>query len=152
MKFLWVGKLKKPFWRSAADHYSKRIGQWFSSQEIIVKDGTGRDNESKKNQEGQAILNKITPQDLVICLDEHGRTLTSSRLSGQLQNWFENPGKTPCFVIGGAYGLSDAVLTRAEITLSLSSMTFPHELARVLLLEQIYRASTILKGVPYHHE
>ena len=152
MKFIWVGKLKKPHWRTAAEHYSKRLGQWFRFREIIVKDGTGQNNADKIIREGQAILEKITPQDLVVCMDEHGRTMTSTRLSVQLQTWLEHPGKAPCFVIGGAYGLSTHVLERADISLSLSPMTFPHELARVILLEQIYRAGTILKGVPYHHE
>ena len=149
--YIFVGKLKTPFWRSAADHYGQRIKRWYKCRETIIRDGAGKDPNEKISREGRAILNKITPGDLVICLDEHGQTMTSPGLARTLQSWFEHPVKTPCFVIGGAYGLDQQVLDRADVLLSLGPMTLPHELARVTLLEQLYRAGTILKKIPYHH-
>ena len=88
---------------------------------------------------------------MVISLDRKGRLFTSRQLSSALKVWLETPGRTPCFVIGGAYGLSRDVVSRSDLTLSLGPMTLPHELARVVLLEQLYRADAILRNLPYHH-
>ncbi len=151
IQYIFVGKLKSPYWRSAADHYDTRIKRWYKCRETIVRDGTGKDSAEKIAREGRAILGKVTPGHLVICLDEHGQTMTSPKLATRLQTWFEHPAKAPCFVIGGAYGLDRTVLDRADIKLSFGPMTFPHELARVMLFEQLYRAGTILKNIPYHH-
>ncbi len=148
---IFVGKLKSPYWRSSANHYHERIKQWYPYRETIIKDGHGKNIQEKIAREGQAILNKLTPKDFLVCLDEHGSTMTSTSLARHLQTWFEHPGKIPCFVVGGAYGLDQNVLSRADMVLSFGPMTFPHELARVMLLEQLYRAGTILKNIPYHH-
>ncbi|WP_462323601.1 23S rRNA (pseudouridine(1915)-N(3))-methyltransferase RlmH [Desulfoplanes sp.] len=152
IKYIFVGKIKTPYWCQAATHYDSRIKRWYKCQEVTIKDGTGRDRGEKKEREARAILKKITPKDLVVCLDEHGQTMTSTIFSSHLQKWFENPAKSPCFVIGGPYGLSGQVLERADLRLGFGPMTFPHELARVMLLEQIYRAGSILKNLPYHHD
>jgi 23S rRNA (pseudouridine1915-N3)-methyltransferase len=151
IQYIFVGKLKSPYWQSAATHYDTRIKRWYKCRETIVKDGTGKDPAERMAREGQAILNKITPRDYVVCLDEHGRTMTSPELARTLQTWFEHPVKAPCFIIGGAYGLDQRVRDRADTLLSLGPMTFPHELARVILCEQLYRAGTLLKNIPYHH-
>jgi 23S rRNA (pseudouridine1915-N3)-methyltransferase len=151
IRFTWVGKLKKGHWAEAAGHYLPRIKRFCPVEESQVKDAALDDIEARKIREGELLLARFQPQDLVICLDEHGRSMTSVQLATHLNRWFEHPGKAPCFVIGGAYGLSRQVLDRAEFTLSLSPMTFPHEMARVVLLEQIYRAATILGNMPYHH-
>jgi len=149
--YIFVGKLKSPYWQSAATYYDTRIKRWYKCRETIVKDGTGKDPSERIAREGQAILGKITPRDRVICLDEHGPSMTSPDLARNLLTWFEHPVKAPCFVIGGAYGLDQSILDRADIKLSFGPMTFPHELARVMLFEQLYRAGTILKNIPYHH-
>lgn len=151
IKFTWVGKLKKGHWAEAAGDYLPRIKRFCPMEEIWVKDVNTSDIEVRKTREGELLLDRFQPQDLVICLDEHGKTMTSPQLASHLNQWFEHPGKAPCFVVGGAYGLSRQVLARAEFTLSLSPMTFPHEMARVVLLEQVYRAATILGNMPYHH-
>ena len=88
---------------------------------------------------------------MLICLDEKGKEMTSVELSKHLLHWTEDPNLTPCFVTGGPFGLSEEVRKAARVKLSLSKMTLPHELARTMLLEQLYRAASILKGSPYHH-
>jgi 23S rRNA (pseudouridine1915-N3)-methyltransferase len=152
LKFLWVGKLKKGHWQDAAAYYHKAIKRHYPVTEVIVKDAPGHlETEAKKEWEGKKILEKLDPQDFPVALDEHGATMTSPALAKSLTKWSEDPATAPCFIIGGAFGLSQDVLNKCRFTLSLSPMTFPHELARVLLLEQLYRAASIQKGLPYHH-
>ena len=101
--------------------------------------------------EGRRLLEALGPQDVPLVLDERGITMTSPQLAQLLQKIDNNAMGRACFIIGGAYGLDEAVRQRAWKLVSLSSMTFPHELARVLLLEQLYRAECIIRKVPYHH-
>lgn len=150
--FIWIGKLKKKWWQDAAAHYFKRIKPHYPFKEIILKDAPGHlDTQAKKNWEGKKILEKLGPADFPIAMDEHGKTMTSPQLSTHLVRWTDDPATAPCFIIGGAYGLSDDVLAACRFKLSLSPMTYPHEMARIVLLEQVYRAAAIAKGSPYHH-
>ncbi|WP_432738638.1 23S rRNA (pseudouridine(1915)-N(3))-methyltransferase RlmH [Maridesulfovibrio sp. FT414] len=152
IRFVWVGKLKEPFFREACEHYSKKLGRFHKLDETVLKDAPGKlPPEDKVLREGKAIMEKIQPSDMVICMDEKGQEMTSVELSKQLERWTEDPNLTPCFVIGGPFGLSDEVKNVARIKLSLSKMTLPHELARTMLLEQLYRAASISRGSPYHH-
>ncbi|MFW5722135.1 MAG: 23S rRNA (pseudouridine(1915)-N(3))-methyltransferase RlmH [Desulfohalobiaceae bacterium] len=152
LKFVWIGKLRKRFWLDAAAHYAGRLKHRYRLEEICLKDGSASLRpESRAGQEGADILKRISRQDMVISLDRKGRLFTSRQLSSALSGWVETPGRTPCFVIGGAYGLSRDVVSRSDLTLSLGPMTLPHELARVVLLEQLYRADAILRNLPYHH-
>ena len=139
LRLLSVGKLKVPFWRDAAAHYSQRINRWRRLDCVEVRDGD------------PALLEALGPQDVPLVLDERGITMTSPQLAQLLQKIDNNAMGRACFIIGGAYGLDEAVRQRAWKLVSLSSMTFPHELARVLLLEQLYRAECIIRKVPYHH-
>ncbi|WP_291329135.1 23S rRNA (pseudouridine(1915)-N(3))-methyltransferase RlmH [Desulfovibrio sp. UCD-KL4C] len=152
LRFIWVGKLKEPFFNEACAHYTKKLGRFHKLDETILKDAPGKlPPEDKVLREGKSIVSKIRPSDMVICLDETGLEMTSVELSKYLQKWTEDPNLTPCFIIGGPFGLSDQVTKVARIKLSLSKMTLPHELARTMLLEQLYRAASISKGSPYHH-
>lgn len=101
--------------------------------------------------EGRHLLEAMAPQDIPIVLDETGKRTTSMQLADLLQKMDVEERRRPCFIVGGAWGLDAAVAQRAVLTLRLSDMTFPHELARVVLLEQLYRAECILHKVPYHH-
>ncbi|WP_457571272.1 23S rRNA (pseudouridine(1915)-N(3))-methyltransferase RlmH [Desulfovulcanus sp.] len=150
IKFIWVGKLKKKYWQQSFAHYWNNLGKFYGLQEVIVRDVAHGTQIQRIEKEGELILNKIAPRDLVVTLDEKGSLLTSRELAQNLRNWIES-GVRPCFIIGGAYGVSQAVQKKARFCLSLSPMTFPHEMARVILLEQLYRAATILKNFPYHH-
>lgn len=102
-------------------------------------------------EEGQRILGALASNDVLLVLDEHGDSLTSPQLAQLLQKLDTSAGGSPCFVVGGAYGLDASVLEKARRCISLSPMTLPHELARVVLLEQLYRADCILRKSPYHH-
>lgn len=152
IKLIAVGKIKEPFWAEAVDHYRKRLAHSLKIQEIIIKDGNARLPYAERNaEEGERILAAITPTDIPICMDEHGKTYTSVALADFIENLSLDGNRSPCFIIGGAFGLSPAVLTTCRHKISLSPMTFTHEMARVLLFEQLYRADAILKGSPYHH-
>jgi 23S rRNA (pseudouridine1915-N3)-methyltransferase len=105
-----------------------------------------------KTREGELILKNIRPTDDVILLDERGKEYTSVELAKVIQDKISYTGKDMVYVIGGAYGFSDAVYQRANSKISLSRMTFSHQMVRAIFTEQIYRAFTIMKGEPYHHE
>jgi 23S rRNA (pseudouridine1915-N3)-methyltransferase len=152
IKIIVVGKLKKPFWSEAAEHYLGPLSRFARTERLIVKDAPAHLPPAERiTREAEAIRAKITPQDLVVCLDQHGQPLTSPDLAVQLGKWIEDPQKRPCFVIGGAYGLAEDLLSGCDKLLGLGPMTLPHELAQVILLEQLYRAVAILQNLPYHH-
>ena len=151
IRLLAVGRIKSPHWRAAADFYKKRLLRSVLLDEQEVKDADpALPIESRKEQECSRLLGLLRPADTVICLDENGKS-HSSRAFAELLGLFADTGKTPCFIVGGAYGLTEAALSRAQLRLSFGPMTFPHELARVMLFEQLYRAQTILAGTGYHH-
>jgi 23S rRNA (pseudouridine1915-N3)-methyltransferase len=151
--FLWVGKLKEPFSQQGCDLYWKKLSRFFKLEENIIKDAPGKLPAPDKNKvEGERMLSKVKPGDVLIILDEYGDRLTSRELADRLQKWTDAPNQRPVFAIGGPFGLSDEVKQAARHAIRLSDMTLPHELARLLLLEQLYRAGTIHKNMPYHHD
>ncbi len=152
IKLIAVGKIKEPFWADAVTHYRKRLGHSLKIQEVLVKDGNAKLPTAERNiEEGNRILAALSPADIPIGMDEHGKTYPSVRFAAFLEDLSLDGNRVPCFIIGGAFGLSPAVLTACRHTISLSPMTFTHEMARVLLYEQLYRADAILRGSPYHH-
>lgn len=151
--FLWVGKLKERFSQDGCALYWKKLSRFFQLEETVIKDAPGKLPAAEKNKvEGERILAKVKPGDILILLDEFGERLTSRKLADLVQKWTDAPNQRPVFVIGGPFGLSDEVKAAARHTIRLSDMTLPHELARLLLLEQLYRAGTIHKNMPYHHD
>ena len=150
-----VGKLRERCWREAADEYKKRLSRYARCEEIEVPDLPEPANSSSAieqqlcRREGEAILQKIRQDDIVVALCIDGQALDSVRFSQRLTQ-FEQTGRRVVFVIGGSLGLSSDVVSRAQIKLSFSPMTFPHQLARVMLFEQIYRACKIASGERYH--
>lgn len=151
IKILSVGKIKNPHWQQAAIHYLKRISHSAKVEHITVKDARPKlPKDVGMQEEGAALLKLVKPSDILICMDETGENPSSEKMATMLQKLYDM-GKTPCFCIGGAYGHSPAVKKRANYLISLSSMTFPHEMALVILLEQIYRSETIIMGTGYHH-
>lgn len=152
IRFIWVGKLRKGWWQDAAALYLGRVHPLVPCEEVVVRDAPAQlAPEAKKAWEGAKILEKLGPQDYPVALDEGGRTMTSPALAKRLTGWIDDPAGAPCFIVGGAFGLAPEVLAACRERLSLSPMTFPHELARVILLEQVYRALAIARGLPYHH-
>lgn len=152
LRLISVGRLKTPFWKDAAAHYLARITRWRRLECTEVRDGDAALPPDRRNAlEGRHILEALTPQDVPLVLDERGCSLTSPQLAALLRQLDQEARGRACFIVGGAWGLDEAVRGRAYRLISLSAMTLPHELARVVLLEQLYRAECILRKVPYHH-
>lgn len=151
-----VGKLKEKYWQDAAAEYMKRIGKYCNIRIIELKETRIPANASEADErkvidsEGSLILSKVGRDDYVIAMDVEGRQLDSPALSEKLVKAFDAGKQTVDFVIGGSLGLSDRVKVAADFRLSFSEMTFPHQLARVMLLEQIYRAFKISNNETYH--
>ena len=152
---LTVGKTDRDWVRQGLDIYVSRLKHYipFTLLEIPeLKNVSALSKEQIKAKEGELILKNVRPTDDLILLDEHGKEYTSIQLAKILQDKISYECKDMVFVIGGAYGFSDAVYARANSKLSLSKMTFSHQMVRTIFAEQLYRAFTIMKGEPYHHE
>lgn len=152
---LTVGKTDKDWVRQGLDIYVSRLKHYvpFSITEIPeLKNVSALTKDQIKTREGGLILKNIRNTDDVILLDERGKEYSSMELASILQDKMTYGGRDIVYVIGGAYGFSDAVYSRANSKLSLSRMTFSHQMVRAIFAEQIYRAFTIMKGEPYHHE
>lgn len=152
IRIISIGKPKATALDQAAREYLKRLGRYVPVVEDQLRDGPAEMPAMERCQrEGLGILSALGPADYAVGLDETGRSMTSPALARCLGQWLEDPATQPCFIVGGAYGLSDDARQRCRTLLGLGPMTLPHELARVVLLEQLYRAMTILRGHPYHH-
>lgn len=155
MALVCMGRLKEKYWRDAATEYEKRLSRFGKWETIELPDLPEPANSSPaieeqiKKKEGEAILARIRDGDIVVCLCIDGRQMDSVQLSGKLTELIDT-GRRVVFVIGGSLGLSPEVVRRAQLRLSFSPMTFPHQLARVMLLEQIYRAHKINANERYH--
>lgn len=151
-----VGKLKEKYLKEAIDEYAKRLQRYCKISIIELQDEKTPDNASEKeelqikNKEGEAILKVIKDNSFVVALDLKGKMLTSEEFSSYIEELGVSGKSDLAFVIGGSLGLSQDVLNRANYKLCFSKMTFPHQLFRVMLLEQIYRGFRIMKGEPYH--
>ncbi|ANZ34342.1 23S rRNA (pseudouridine(1915)-N(3))-methyltransferase RlmH [Staphylococcus carnosus] len=151
-----VGKLKEKYWKQAIAEYQKRLGAYTKIEIIEVPDEKAPENmsdkevEQVKEKEGQRLLAKIKPQSTVITLEIQGNMLTSEGLAKNLQQRMVQGQSDFTFVIGGSNGLHQDVLDRSNYALSFSKMTFPHQMMRVILLEQVYRAFKIMRGEAYH--
>ena len=152
---LTVGKTDKDWVRQGMDIYVSRLKHYipFSVVEITeLRNVSAMTKDQIKTKEGELILKQVKPADDLILLDERGKEYTSVELAKVIQDKISYTGKDMVYVIGGAYGFSDAVYQRANSKISLSRMTFSHQMVRAIFVEQIYRAFTIMKGEPYHHE
>ena len=152
---LTVGKTDKDWVKQGIDIYSSRLKHYipFSINEIPeLKNASSLSKEQIKTREGELILKNLKPTDDVILMDEHGKEYTSMDFASLLQKKISYEGKDIVFIIGGAYGFSEEVYRRANSKISLSKMTFSHQMVRAIFAEQLYRAFTIMKGEPYHHE
>lgn len=155
IKLLAVGKTDQPALNELIDNYQKRLKHYITFEiEIIpdVKNAKSLNQSQLKEKEGQLILSKIQSGDVMVLLDEKGKHFRSIEFSDYLQKKMNAATKQLIFVIGGPFGFSDAVYDTAQEQISLSKMTFSHQMIRLFLTEQIYRSFTILKNEPYHHE
>ena len=151
-----VGKLKEKYWKQAIAEYEKRLGPYTKIDIIEVPDEKAPENmsdkeiEQVKQKEGERLLAKIKPQATVITLEINGNMLSSEGLAQELERRMTQGQSDFVFVIGGSNGLHQDVIARSNYALSFSKMTFPHQMMRVVLIEQIYRAFKIMRGEAYH--
>jgi len=152
---LLMGKTGQKYLQEGISVYEGRLKHYISYSREEIPDIKGKSSLNRnqiKEQEGGLILKKVENGDLLVLLDENGKDMSSVEFSIKLEKWSLSGVKSIVFAIGGAYGFSDAVYERANDKLSLSKMTFSHQMVRLFFTEQLYRAFTILKGEPYHHE
>ncbi len=156
IKLISVGKIKEKYFKAAITEYAKRLSRYCKLEQIEVADDKAPENmsaaqvEQVKKTEGDRILKRIVDGDYVISLEIAGKALSSEQLADKMNGLAVSGKSQICFVIGGSLGLSDEVKQRSNFALSFSNMTFPHQLMKVVLLEQIYRSFKINKGEPYH--
>lgn len=153
---LTVGKLKEKYWKQAIAEYEKRLSAYSKIEIIEVPDEKAPENmsdkevEQVKEKEGQRLLAKVKQQSTVITLEIKGNMLTSEGLAKEIESRMTRGQSDFTFIIGGANGLHKDVLDRSDYALSFSKMTFPHQMMRVILIEQVYRAFKIMRGEAYH--
>lgn len=151
-----VGKLKEKYWKQAIAEYEKRLSAYTKVEIIEVPDEKAPENmsdkeiEQVKEKEGQRILAKVKPQSTVITLEIQGKMLSSEALAKEIDQRMTQGASDFTFIIGGSNGLHQDVMNRSNFALSFSKMTFPHQMMRVVLLEQVYRAFKINRGEAYH--
>lgn len=156
LKIITVGKIKEKFYRDAIIEYSKRLSSYCKLNIIEVNDEMTKENASVNEvnivlrKEGERILKSINNNEYIIALAINGKKLDSIEFANKINDLGIHSNSNICFIIGGSLGLSDDVLKKANMKLSFSDMTFPHQLMRVILLEQIYRAFRINNNEPYH--
>lgn len=156
IRIIAVGKLKEKYWRDAVAEYSKRLGAYCSLEIIEIKESPLRanpspaDEEAVKKAEGEEILRHLGKGDYVMTLEIKGKSLSSEQLAAKVADLALDGKSSIAFVIGGSLGLSPDVSRRADFKLSFSAMTFPHQMMRVILLEQIYRSYKINRNETYH--
>lgn len=152
--FSYIGKTADKYLEEGCGIYERRLKHYLSYETVLipdVKNGGKMDAEQLKIKEGEQILQRLKNEDCLILLDERGKHYSSEQFAATLDQWFQAPFKRLVFQVGGAYGFSEAVYQRANYKLSLSSMTFSHQMIRLFFLEQLYRTMTILRNEPYHN-
>lgn len=156
IRILCVGKVKEKFYRDAAGEYIKRLGRYARVEIVETADEKTPDHakgaacDGVRKKEGVRLLEKIRDRDYVIALDMRGESMDSVAFADRIAERMNRGASSLDFIIGGSLGLDDEVLQRADAVISFSKMTFPHQLMRVILLEQIYRAFRIMNREPYH--
>lgn len=149
-----VGRMQEAPLRELAERYMARIPRYMPFEAVVIPDLKTRtpNTEQQKLREGEAILARVAPGDFVVLMDERGKEFSSRELAEFIDRKAQTLSRNLTFIIGGPYGFSPAVYERADLKVALSRMTFTHEMARTLTCEQLYRAMTILRGEPYHHD
>ena len=155
IKLIVVGKTNVKYLKDGENEYEKRLKHYVKFEELVVGDVKNARNLTQQElniKEGALILSKIENIDFVVLLDDKGKQFSSYEFSNFIDQKILRSTKSLVFVVGGAFGFSDEVVKRANIKLSLSKMTFSHQMVRMIFKEQLYRAFTIIKGEKYHHK
>ena len=154
ISFWSLGKEHDDYVKAGINDFTRRISKYYKVEWKILptpKNASNWGEKELKKKEGEQILNLIQPEDFLVALDERGKQLSSEKLAAFIQQRANESCRQLIFLIGGAFGLDEAVLKRSNFTWSLSDLVFPHQLVRLILSEQIYRACTILRNEKYHH-
>lgn len=155
VKLLLTGKTNSDYLKSGIDDYIKRLKHYLPFEILVIpelKNNKKMSEDQQKKKEGDLILTQINTSDFVVLLDENGKDFSSIAFSDFLRKKMVSGLKSMIFVVGGPYGFSEEVYKRTNMKISLSKMTFSHQMVRLIFVEQLYRAMTILKGEPYHHK
>ncbi len=145
-RFVWIGKTKDKNWKALQDEYLKRLSHFVKCEILEIRDSAPHEG---PEIEGKRILDALNPKTLAVLLDVGGKPLSSHQLADLIEKWQVAGTKEVAFIIGGADGVSEEIRGKAKNVLSLSFLTFTHEMARVVLLEQLYRGYSIINGFPY---
>ena len=154
-RLLWIGKTKHDFVKSGIGFYLKRLKPHLQLDILeleLPRKKRSADPEIQKRNEAQLLLSRIKDGEYVVLFDEAGKELNSRKFAAFFEKRFFEESRSVVFVVGGAYGFHKSVLTRSDVRLSLSKLTFSHQIVRLVILEQLYRSFCILKGHPYHHD
>ena len=155
LQFWSVGKPHEPYIKPGVDAFTKRITNYYPAAWNIIatpKNAGVLSEVDLKKKEAEIILQALSKDDYLVALDERGKSMTSENLAAFIQTRANESSRQLIFLIGGAYGLHESVLQRAGFKWSLSLLTFPHQLVRLILTEQVYRACTIIRNEKYHHQ
>lgn len=151
IKLISIGKEEEDFILEGIKNYEKRLKHYCSLENIHLKPPKENTTEKQKEAEAKLVLSKLKDDDVLILFDERGKEFTSEKFANFLQQKMNNGTKCLCFVIGGAYGFGELLYKKTTLQIALSQLTFPHQLAKLIFTEQLYRAFTILKNEKYHH-
>ncbi len=153
---LWqIGKTSDKWLESGIEHYTKRLAHYNPFELVTlpdIKQGHRLSPEQLMVREAEMVLGRLQPNDMLILLDERGQQYRSRQFARQLEQWLQRPVRRIVFLVAGAWGAAPELKLRADVQLSLSQMTFSHQMVRLFLAEQLYRAFTILRGEPYHND
>lgn len=149
LRLIWVGKTKNEHVRALVDDYLRRLSHFCRLEVTELREGSGADERTVLEEEARRIAGALAPGSLTVLLDVEGRELSSHELASQLEGWQNAGTREIVFVVGGHLGVTDEIKRRAGVRWSLSRLTLTHEMARVVVVEQLYRAHTILRGLPY---
>ena len=155
LQFWTVGKAHEPFVKEGVDLFTKRIANYYPVEWNIIpmpKNAASLSETDLRKKEGEIILNGLQKDDYLVLLDERGKQLSSEGVAAFIQTRANESNKNVIFLIGGAYGVSETVVLRANFKWSLSQLVFPHQLVRLILAEQVYRACSIIRNEKYHHQ
>lgn len=152
--FVVIGKTDASYFAQAIDEYKNRLIHYIPFEMTVIpdiKNGKNLSEAQQKEKEGELLLKTLQPGDYLVLLDEHGKEFTSVQFASYLEKKTHTIPKRLVFVVGGPYGFSESVYKAAAEKIALSKMTFSHQMIRMIFVEQLYRAMTILRGEPYHH-
>ena len=149
LRLIWVGKTRSEPLRALVDDYLRRLSRFARCEVTELREGAGADDRAVLAEEGKRIAEALAPGSFVVLLDVEGRQWSSPELAAELERWQNEGRREVAFVVGGHLGVAEGVWARADVRWSLSRLTLTHEMARVVLAEQLYRGHTILRGLPY---